>query len=613
MIRTVREISEMLANQAEDVCRHLMPSGKRNGAEWETGSTGGEAGKSCKVRLTGDRAGRWCDFASGSESGDLIDLWAVTRGVRLPDAIQEAKKWLGVHEPRMEPQQRKTYAKPDHKKARKISETAIDYLVNKRGLTRETLAAFRVAEKADGKSYALTSFSPEGALVGIKYIGIERDANGKKIVSVEPNCAPSLYGWQAFQGGRVVAITEGEIDAMTMHQYGMSALSVPFGAGKGNKNEWIDYEWDNLAQFETIYLCYDNDEAGQSCVEEIVRRLGPHRCRIVSLPHKDANECLMQGVDGATIGECVMASKYLSPGEIRSPAEFRLKVINYFHPKEEHEPGFFPSIFNRKVGLRPGEVTVWTGCNSHGKSVMLGQIMLSAAIVGQPCAIASMEMKPEQTLVRMLKQLWVKSKITVGEVNQALDWMTGKIWIYDLMGNVATAKLLELVEFSMRRHRVQHFVIDSLMKCDVGGEDYDGQRKFLNQIATFAKTHDCHIHVVAHPRKHDEDKPIGRISISGSGDISNQADNVVSVWRNKAKERGEKTWTDSDSVVLCDKQRETGWEGYIDLEFAKTSEQFIKKGGHPVKLWEWAQLTPEDSLPTSPIPHDAHLQSPHND
>jgi twinkle protein len=188
----------------------------------------------------------------------------------------------------------------------------------------------------------------------------------------------------------------------------------------------------------------------------------------------------------------------------------------------------------------------------------------------------------------MLRQFWAERRPTEEQIARALEWLSGKVWIYDLMGNVATDKILSLQEFSTRRHNVTHFVIDSLMKCNVDGDDYNAQRKFLNEAATFAKRNDCHTHIIAHPRKGDEEKPVNRFCISGSGDISNQADNIVSVWRNKAKERNEKTWSKYDAVILCDKQRETGWEGYITLDFAKNIEQYLVPGQEATKYFEWA-------------------------
>ena len=82
---TIGEVSKMMAERAESVCQWLLPQGKRNGHEWEVGSTQGEPGKSLKVNLAG-KAGLWADFASG-ESGDLIDLILLVRGCTKGEAV----------------------------------------------------------------------------------------------------------------------------------------------------------------------------------------------------------------------------------------------------------------------------------------------------------------------------------------------------------------------------------------------------------------------------------------------------------------------------------------------------------------------------------------------
>ena len=70
---TPRELSQLLARDAEGVAKHLLPEGKRVGHEWRCGSVSGEPGSSLGVHLHGDKAGVFCDFATG-QSGDLIDL-----------------------------------------------------------------------------------------------------------------------------------------------------------------------------------------------------------------------------------------------------------------------------------------------------------------------------------------------------------------------------------------------------------------------------------------------------------------------------------------------------------------------------------------------------------
>ena len=89
------EIAARLAERAEALCRHLLPEGRRDGAEWRCGSVKGEAGKSLGVHLNGAKAGRWADFATG-EGGDLLDLIEAVLNLDTAGAIGWAKNWLGI-------------------------------------------------------------------------------------------------------------------------------------------------------------------------------------------------------------------------------------------------------------------------------------------------------------------------------------------------------------------------------------------------------------------------------------------------------------------------------------------------------------------------------------
>jgi hypothetical protein len=89
------DISTALAAQIEALCAHLLPRGRREGAEWRCGSIYGEAGRSMGVHLRGDKAGCWCDFATG-EKGDALDFVAAVLGLDMVEAIKWARDWLGV-------------------------------------------------------------------------------------------------------------------------------------------------------------------------------------------------------------------------------------------------------------------------------------------------------------------------------------------------------------------------------------------------------------------------------------------------------------------------------------------------------------------------------------
>lgn len=64
--------------------------------EFCIGSVSGEAGKSMRIRLTGDKAGYWSDFALGEAGRDLISLYAYKEGISNGKACAALARELGV-------------------------------------------------------------------------------------------------------------------------------------------------------------------------------------------------------------------------------------------------------------------------------------------------------------------------------------------------------------------------------------------------------------------------------------------------------------------------------------------------------------------------------------
>jgi hypothetical protein len=79
-----------------DVLARLLPGGRAVGAEWHAGSLRGEAGDSLRVRPRGDRAGAWCDFATGDKGGDPISLAAAVARVSQAEAARRLAAMLGL-------------------------------------------------------------------------------------------------------------------------------------------------------------------------------------------------------------------------------------------------------------------------------------------------------------------------------------------------------------------------------------------------------------------------------------------------------------------------------------------------------------------------------------
>jgi hypothetical protein len=93
------ELSERLAQNAQAVCRHYLPAGRREGRYWMVGDVTGTPGRSLYVRLfetERGRVGNWVDAATG-EHGDMVDLIRLNqRHARLTETIEEAERFLSL-------------------------------------------------------------------------------------------------------------------------------------------------------------------------------------------------------------------------------------------------------------------------------------------------------------------------------------------------------------------------------------------------------------------------------------------------------------------------------------------------------------------------------------
>ncbi|PDT82341.1 toprim domain-containing protein [Sinorhizobium sp. BJ1] len=93
------ELADRLARDAEAVCRHYLSAGRRVGNYWIVGDVANNKGRSLYVHLTGPRAGRWTDAATG-QYGDLLDLLRETCGlVGFRDVADEARQFLSLFQP----------------------------------------------------------------------------------------------------------------------------------------------------------------------------------------------------------------------------------------------------------------------------------------------------------------------------------------------------------------------------------------------------------------------------------------------------------------------------------------------------------------------------------
>lgn len=591
-----KELAELMAKEASTIVPYLLPQGKKASGEWKVAGTTGEPGHSMSVRLTGAKAGVWSDFAT-QERGDILDLWAAVRGQSMAEAIHDAKTYLGVRE--SQPQKtEKTYKRPEKPRCQSPKSSVKEWL-NSRGLTDETIAAFKIGEQVNGqKAYAVFPYLRDGVLVNAKY----RNPADKKDMRQEGGAEPCLFGWHLIDPkARTVAICEGEIDAMTMHQCGVPALSVNAGAGN---HQWIENDWARLDRFSEILVCFDDDEAGKKGAVEVIKRLGNDRCKPVTFPAKDANDYLLAGADGSDFADCIRAAKPVDPEEHRSAADFIDKVKAMFYPAhgEDRDPCLMLDQRLEWFEFRKGELTVWTGYNGHGKSLILSQILLGLMRQGERVMIFSGEMLPERQLKRMAKQATGLDRPTPQYLDTLGQWLTDKLWLFNVVGSATIDRLLEVFLYSSRRYGTTHFVIDSLMMTDVpedGPGSMTAQKEAVRKLCDFARKNGLHIHLVAHPRKgQDESRGPGKMDVAGSSKITDGADNVFTVWSARNDENDPNVdRSKSDARLELQKNRNGDIQHYTQpLWFCKDAQQFATSSQR--RAISYVEMTPVRSVET---------------
>jgi twinkle protein len=588
----------------EELCMHLLPNGKAKGNHWVVGGIDGEAGASLQVTLNGSAAGRFIDFANKDSKGATpLWLWSKVRNTSFSTAIKEARDWLGVKDDNfgVKRHKPKTYSKPEKGGVRALETNteAMDYLVLERKINPIVVVNSKVSETEDGKAivFNFADYDDESKrwiTAHRKYLRLARP-DGKKDTWTTKGTKRCLYAKNLItENDSELVICEGEIDALSWNSWGIPAVSLPNGV---SDFEWCDVDWEWLARFEKIYVSTDMDEPGRACSLEICKRLGLHRCYIVTLPKKDANECLVTGMTREQIEACLKSAKGIELDEIKRPEDFRSEVMEYYNTDPSLRGVDTPWTPALPWRVRKGELTILSGFSGHGKTAVLNQLMLHLLAANQKIMDASLEIKPGMTLYNMTRCALGKKHSEKAEIEACISWVNESMFFLDCIGTVNVTRLMSAMEYARKRHGIDVFVIDSLFKCGLSGEDYAGARDFVDKLTTFCNNTGCHIILVAHSRKVSSGNEFAvptKSDVAGSSDICNAAFNVIIVWRNKLKKKKideimhsttmdpvSKTeemvkWMDQpDGQIVIDKQRfGEGEESAIPVFFDKESCQF---------------------------------------
>ena len=270
--------------------------------------------------------------------------------------------------------------------------------------------------------------------------------------------------------------------------------------------------------------------------------------------------------------------------KIKTPTQYKDEIINFF---TEDVMGGLPLPFEKTQSdfrIRMGELTVVSGYSGHGKTAWLSYCLLHL-LKQTKVLIASFEMLPKATLGRLCMQTG-NSDPTQSYIEDFVTQIENRLWLYDAEGETTALRVLDVIYYAAQELKVKVFVIDSLMKCGINEDDLNGQKNFANKLAVAARDLGIHIFLVAHSRKTEsEDNTPSKFDVAGSANITNLADNSISVHRNKRKEKAlmygdpAEEWIDTpDCTVYLNKQRHgNGFEGQWGFWFESKTFRYKEK------------------------------------
>ena len=499
---------------------------------------------------------------------------------------------------------KKTY-RPPQKQPQAIYDGATQY-IRLRGISEETIRAYRVGSDESG-NIMFPYYDERMEHVFSKFRPARKIAKGEAKMWRDAGTMPILYGMWKCDFAKPLLVCEGEFDAMACHEAGLpNAVSVPSGA---EDFTWVDTCWDFIQKFGEIYIFGDNDAPGLEMVRRLGVKLSEKRIFVVEHEKKDANELLYAK------GAAAVKSAYEAAREIPVTGLVNLASVLPLDVTKMQSVNTGISQLNKNLGgFLYGDVTVWTGKRGEGKSTLLSQIMLDAVDDGKNVCSYSGELQADRfqfwTDLQAAGKPHIKSYVdeksgktkyyTEPETRKKIhDWYDRKYWLYD--NSVAMEKedasILKVFEIAAKRYDCRVFLVDNLMTADYGrttdSDFYRQQSRFVGQLVDFAKRHNGHVHLVAHPRK--EQGELSAESVSGSGDITNRPANVITVARKEKQRDG------CDVIIDIKKNRWEGIKGHIMLDYCEVSHRLFESSTGDLLVYGWKKginiVEDDDDLP----------------
>lgn len=417
--------------------------------------------------------------------------------------------------------------------------------LSKRGINEETCKFWDYRVGAyKGKPVQVANYrNKEGRVVAQKI----RFPN-KDFLFIGNTKEAGLYGQHLWRdGGKMVVVTEGEIDALSVSQLQGNkwpVVSIPNGASGAAKAIRKNLEW--LEKFEKVIFMFDTDEPGKSAVAECAPLLAVGKAYVATLPLKDANECLQAG-KGEEVIKAMWGAKQFRPDGIVGAEEQWESIIN--SPKVLSVPYPWAGLNAVTKGCRRGEVVTITAGTGIGKSQVCREIAHSLLRQGETIGYVALEESVRRTALGIVgiecnKLLHLGlDGISPEELKTAFDNTigTGRFFTYDHFGSIDSENLINRIRFMARGCDCGFIVLDHLSIVVSGIGDGD-ERRLIDNTMTLLRSLVQELNIgmilVSHLKRpegrgHEEGAATSMSQLRGSAAIGQLSDMVIGLERNQ--------------------------------------------------------------------------------
>lgn len=444
--------------------------------------------------------------------------------------------------------QKPTYKKPTPRPVSPISAKALAWFAS-RGISEQTLREMKVTEgqewmpQKNGQANTVQfNYYRDGVLLNTKF------RTGDKCFKLCSGAELLPYNIDGIKGQKECIITEGEMDALSFYECGRhDVVSVPNGAN-ANLDYLDDYIEDYFDDKETIFIASDTDTKGVLLRDELVRRFGAERCRILEYGEgcKDANEHL-QKFGKVSLLKCLESAPEIKLEGIFTVSDFESSLDALFENGMQKGVTIGHECFDRLLSFETKRLCIVTGIPGSGKSEFIDEIAERLNIrYGWRFAYFSPENAPlayhaSKLIEKFTGKKFDKQHLTYGEYRQVKDHLEQNFYFISPSENFQVDTILDRAKYLVRRRGIKALVIDPYNRLEstrgkLNETEYISE--LLDKLTNFAQINDILIILMAHPTKMQKNKDgepeiPSLYDISGSANFYNKADFGIVVHRNR--------------------------------------------------------------------------------